>query len=94
VFQAVNLLNSKIISQSGRFSVDSMVSIVRLNSFRQQDKDVNIPFQGLFLYTSVMPCMILANACSPFGLVNAAVDVVLDPNGKSTRVDINIMNFY
>jgi hypothetical protein len=40
--------------------------------FRQQDKDVN-PSQGLFLYTSVMPCMMLANACSPFGLVNAAI---------------------
>ena len=31
-------------------------------------------------------CMILDNACSPFGFVNTAIDVVLGNNGKPTRV--------
>ena len=58
--------------------------------FRQQDKGVNIPSQGLFLYTPGMPCMILANMCSTLGLVNgargSAVEVVLDPNGRPIPV--------
>jgi hypothetical protein len=58
--------------------------------FQQQDKGVNIPSQGLFLYTPGMPCMILANMCSTLGLVNgargSAVEVILDPNGRPIPV--------
>ena len=42
------------------------------------NKTSNIPSQGLYLSTPVMSYMILANACSPFGLVNAAIHAVLD----------------
>ena len=45
--------------------------------FRQQDKQYPIP--GSFLSTPVMSYMILADTCSPFGLVNAAIHAVLDP---------------
>ena len=54
----------------------------------QQDEGVNISFPGLFLYTRGMPCMILANVNSPWGLVNGArgtaAGVILEPNSTIT----------
>jgi len=56
--------------------------------FKQQDEGVNIPSQGLFLYTPEMPCMILANINSPLGLVNGcrgiATGVLLEFNCEKT----------
>jgi hypothetical protein len=53
--------------------------------FEQQDEGVNIPSQGLSLYTPGMPCMILANVNSSVGLVNGcrgiATGVILEPDG-------------
>jgi hypothetical protein len=55
--------------------------------FSQQDDGVKIPFQGLFIYTAGMPCMVLANENSKLGLVNGcrgiATGVVIEPDGKS-----------
>jgi hypothetical protein len=52
----------------------------------QQDEGVNIPSQGLFLYTAGMPCMVLANINSMIGLVNGsrgtATGIIVDPDGK------------
>jgi len=112
-----------------RFPLDTMVSVVKLNSlrprlnhlamiqfarrrnqriylfpaqhsrlpsqnlsaddiFKQQDEGVNIPSQGLFVYTPEMPCMILANINSPLGLVNGcrgiATGVLLEFNCEKT----------
>jgi hypothetical protein len=52
---------------------------------RLPDQGANIPFPGLFLYTSQMPTTVLTNACTMLGLVNGArgiaTGVVVDPTG-------------
>jgi helitron helicase-like protein/PIF1-like helicase len=52
---------------------------------RLPDKGANIPFPGLFFYTSQMPATVLTNSCTPLGLVNGArgvaTGVVVDPTG-------------
>ena len=52
---------------------------------QQEDSGTKVPFQGLLLYTPGMPLMILANICTPLGLVNGArgtaSTIVVDPSG-------------
>ena len=54
--------------------------------FSKQDEGVGTPSQGLFLYTTGMPCMVLANINSKLSLVNGsrgiATGVVIDPSCK------------
>ena len=52
---------------------------------RLPDQGTNIPFPGLFFYTSQMPATVLTNSCTLLGLVNGArgiaTGVVVDPTG-------------
>jgi hypothetical protein len=56
---------------------------------RLPDQGANIPFPGLFLYTSQMPAMVLTNACTTLGLVNGArgiaTGIAVDPTGTSSQ---------
>ena len=133
----LDLLNSKAIPADGSFHMDSVVSVVKLNSlrhrlnhlamiqfarrrnqriylfpahhtrlpsmqqfhvetiFEQQDEGVNVPSQGLLLYTPGMPCMILANISSSAGLVNGcrgiATGVIMEPNSKTCPLSLTLL---
>jgi Helitron helicase-like domain at N-terminus/PIF1-like helicase len=58
---------------------------------RLPDQGANIPFPGLFFYTSQMPATVLTNSCTLMGLVNGArgiaTGVVVDPTGTFSNAD-------
>ncbi|CEO59597.1 hypothetical protein PMG11_04269 [Penicillium brasilianum] len=55
------------------------------------EQGAKVPTPGLFLYTLLMPTMVLTNICTPAGLVNGAtgeaVGVVVDPEASFHELD-------